>query len=129
MVPAGGEAAELALWSVGDEDEGVVVEELRDGVLVVSEVLVEGFAEVDTGFLEFDEDKRESVDKSDEVRAAGIEFAADPELGGEEEVVVVRMVPVDNADHPGLLAALLPVRDLHFHALLDELVDLLVGFA
>ena len=40
------------------------------------------------GGLEFDEEQRQAVDKPDQVSPAAVHIAGDPELGGEEEVVV-----------------------------------------
>jgi hypothetical protein len=38
VLPAGGHAAQAGLAAVGQDDEGVVPEEVRDGVLVVAQV-------------------------------------------------------------------------------------------
>ena len=48
--------------------------------------------------FEFDEDQRQAVDEADEIGAAFVHVARDPELRGEEEVVAGRVLPVDDAD-------------------------------
>jgi hypothetical protein len=45
--------------------------------------------------LQFYEDQRDAVDEADQVWAALVQFARDPQLRGEEEVVVLRVTPVD----------------------------------
>ena len=42
VLPGGGDAADLALAAVGEDQERVVPEEMRDRVLVVAQVVVEG---------------------------------------------------------------------------------------
>src|SRR5579884_605418 len=42
IFPAGGQAADLALCAIGDDDGGVIPEQLWDGVFVVADVAVEG---------------------------------------------------------------------------------------
>jgi hypothetical protein len=54
--------------------------------------------------LELHEDEGEAVDEADEIRAAGLDLAGDPELGGDEKVVVFGVIPVDDADGDVLLA-------------------------
>ena len=41
--------------------------------------------------------ERQAVDEADQVGAAGVERAGDPELADEQEVVVRRLLPVDDA--------------------------------
>ena len=57
-------------------------------VFVVAEVVVVGVLGGFGDGLELDEDERQAVDEADEVGAAGVDLAGDPELGDEEEVVV-----------------------------------------
>ena len=78
------------------------------------------------GGFELDEDQRDAVDKADQVGAALVHLAGDPELRGEEEIVVARVVPID---HPHRLddldALVVAVNDPH--AFLEQPVDLAVG--
>ncbi len=53
--------------------------------------------------LEFDEDQRQAVDEADQIGAASCRLSpGDPELRGDEEVVVGGRVPVDDADGDAL---------------------------
>ena len=76
--------------------------------------------------LQFDEDQRQAVDEADQVGAALVHLAGDPELRGEEEVVVLRLVPVDDADGLGDLLAFRAANG-DPDAVLQQLVDLPVG--
>ena len=76
--------------------------------------------------FELDEDEGEAVDEADEIGAFGIDLAGDPHLGGEEEVVVGGVVPVDDADVLDLLAS--PgVLGGDLDAVAQELPDIVVG--
>ena len=104
--------AEHGLEPVRQDDEGVRREDLRDRRAIVGEVAVVGVGHRLVARLEFDEQERQAVDEADEIGALGVEFAREPDLRGEEEVVRLRVVPVDDADDLGLaLAALSPHLD------------------
>ena len=59
------------------------------------------------GGFQFDEDQRHAVDKAHQVGAALVHFAGDPELGGQEEIVVGRVIPVNEMDRLQRLDSLL----------------------
>ena len=71
---------------------------MRDRVAVVAEVVVIGVLEVLVRGLQLDEDERDAVDEADEIGAALVEVRVDPELGDEQEIVVLRMLPVDDGE-------------------------------
>ena len=75
VFPVGGYGAYSASPSIAENDEGVVLEELRDVVLVVSEVVVVCFLEVPVGCLQLYEYERKSINESDEVRPSCVEVA------------------------------------------------------
>ncbi len=102
VLPASGEGADTSLAAVGEEDEGVVPEELGDGVFIVAQVVLIGVLQAAMGRFEFDEDEGDAVDEADEIGTAAVHIARDPELRDEQEVVVGGGVPVDEAD--GLVA-------------------------
>jgi hypothetical protein len=93
VIPLQSEAAQFALAAVRQNDEGVVPEDLRDGGLVVAQIVVEGGAQAAMRRFEFDENQRQAVDEADEIGAAFVHVARDPELRGEEEVVAGRVRP------------------------------------
>ena len=65
----------MASITVGQHDEGVVVEQVRDRVLVVGQVLLVGGADVLVDVLQLDEQERQAVDEADDVGAAAVEIA------------------------------------------------------
>ena len=131
VIPGCGDAADDALAAVGEENDGVVVEELRDGGFVVLEVLFVGEFELLVVGFEFDEDEGKSVDEADEIGAFVAIFAGDPKLGNHEEMVVIGVGPVDDAEGFELfftafyVGAVVAVSD--FDARFEELVGFLVG--
>ena len=72
--------------------------------------------------LQFDEDERQAIDEADQIASPLVDASRDPKLRGQEEVVVLRLVPVD---HPqrfvGLVAFI--VLEADPHAVLEQLVD------
>ncbi len=96
-------------------------------LLVVREVLVERRARRHAGLLQLDHHQRQAVDEADEVGPAGVERAGDAELADQQEVVVLRVLPVDHAQPLGLLPAVLAVGHGDRDAVLEQPVDLAVG--
>ncbi len=124
MLPLRGQAAELALHAVRDDQQRVVVEELRDRLLVVAEVLVEALAHVHAGLLQLDQHQRQAVHEAHQIRPLQIQLACHPELRGQQEIIVLRQLPIDHPHHLHPLTAVLRIGKLHLHALLQQLVDL-----
>ena len=98
VLQPGRHAADPGFRAVGQDDDGVVPEHLRDGVLVVGQVLLVGEFELLVGCLQFDEDERNAVHEADQIGTLLAVVAGNPELRGEEEVVVLGFVPVDQLD-------------------------------
>ena len=122
-----GERAHLGVRAVGQQDEGVGVEELRDALAaVVAQVVVEGALQRHGAALQLDEHQRQAVDEADQVAAAAVHVAGHPDLRGEEEVVVGRRGPVDHAQGLDAVPAVL-VGHLHLHAVLQQPVEVAVG--
>ena len=96
-------------------------------VLVVGEVLVEGRARRHAGLLQLHHHPGQAVDEADQVGPAGVEAAHDAELAHQQEVVLLRIRPVDDAQALGLLAAVLAVGHGDRDAVLEQAVDLAVG--
>jgi hypothetical protein len=96
-------------------------------LLVVGEVLVEGGPCSHAGFFQFNHYPGQAIDETDQVGPAGVERAGDAELADQQEVVVLRLFPIDHAQAFGLLAAVLPVGDGYRDAFLEQPIDLEVG--
>jgi hypothetical protein len=126
IFPGGGEAADFGFEGVGEDAEGVGVEELGDVAFVICQVVVEGVLEFDVGVFEFDEDEGESVDVQQDVGAAVGAIALYPELGDGEVFVLIEGVVVNNADATGFGSAL-GVFVFDGDAVSDQSVDGAVG--
>ena len=104
-LPVGTERADAAGGAVGGDQEGVAPEQLRDGGLVVAEVVCEGNAGRDAGLLELDHHQRQTVHEAHQVRPAVVEIPLHVELVDREPVVLRRSVPIDHPKpHLGLAA-------------------------
>ena len=87
--------------AVAHHQEDVVVEGVRDAVLVqiVREVLVKTGTDVPVDGLQLNEDQRQAVDETDEVRAPVVvrySHALDPQLTDRQEAVSGRVPKIDD---------------------------------
>ncbi len=120
-----GHRSDLCVCAVCEHDEGVVVEEVRDRVFVVLEVLFVGRPDTPVDVLQFHEEQGEAVDESHDVGPPAVEVAPDPELPDAEEVVLLRIREVKDPEAPAhQFALLVPETDLH--AVAEEVVLLAV---
>ena len=127
MAPVGCDAPNLGLASIGEDDEGVEPEELRDGVLVVCQISGEGCLNLFVGRLEFHEKERDAVDKSHEVGPPLIHFPHEPKLGNKEKVIVGVVVPVHQSDSFYLLSTSFRVGNMDFDPVPQKLIYLPIG--
>ena len=117
MFPRRRHAAQAAFDAVGDEDQAVVDEQLRDRLLVVRDVVLKRrFHTLLDGF-ELAHHQRQPVDERHQVRAALVHLACHPQLRHQQEVIVRRGIPVHDLD---ALRHQLALRraDFHLHAVL-----------
>ena len=113
MLLGGGHAADQCIAAIGQKDDRVVPEQVRDGVFIIAEVARIGGFQVLVGGFQLDKDQRDAVDKAEQVGSALVVIAGDPKLGGEEEIIFQRVLPIDEADRlDGLGAIRVAVGDL-----------------
>ena len=124
-LPARGDGPDLGLRAVGQDQEPVRDEEVRDGVAVVAQVVVVRMLQVAVRCLQLDEHQRDAVDEADQVGTAVVQVGVNPELRDEEEVVVLGVLPVDDREP---LRQRCPVRLANgdLDAVPQQRVDLLV---
>ena len=128
MFPSRRHAADLRLAAVGEDDDGVVPEQLRDGALVIPQIVLIGVLRSSVALLEFDEDQRQPIDEPDQIGPAFINAARDPELRSQKEVVVLRLVPVDDPHgFAGFVSLIVLKTDPH--AFFQQSVDFPVAWA
>ena len=104
------QGAHLGLQAVGEHQEGVVVEQMRDGVQIIGIVVGVGVLHVHVAALQLDEQQGQAVDEAHDVRPAAVEIAVNFELLHRQKVIVPRVGKVD--DH-GPAGVGFPVRLLH----------------
>ena len=105
---AGGEGADAGVGAVADDEGLVIDEEVADFGFVGLEL---GVGLPDVGFnvggvFEFEDGEGEAVDEEEDVGAAMAFGGGDRELVGDEEVVVVGVLEVDELDVVGGFVAL-----------------------
>ncbi len=126
MFPASRHTADPALVSIGEQDKGVVPEELRDGVFVVAQVIVKGMLQSLMRGFQLDQDQRQAVHKADQIRAALVDIPGNPHLRNEQEIVITGLIPVDDLYFFfNLFIRLVPKT--HLYTILEHQVNLAVG--
>ena len=88
--------AHLGIGAVGENQEGVVIKQTGDGVQIVGVVIGIGVLHVHSSGLQFHEKQRNSVDKTHNIRPAAVEITVDFHLPDSEEVVVRRILEVND---------------------------------
>ena len=86
----------LGLHAVGENQKGVVIEQMRNGVQIVGVVVGIGILHIHGVLLQFDEQQRNPVDKADNIRAAAVQVAVDLQFLDGEEMVVIGIPEVDD---------------------------------
>ncbi len=125
MFPARRHAPDATLRSVRQDDDCVVPEDLRDRVSIVGEVVLESILKRLVRCLQFDEQKRDAVDESDEIGPLSAVLARNPELRSEKEIVLVGVLPVNDFDRlDSFVVVSGSVGD--FDAVFQEFVDFLI---
>ena len=126
MLEPAGDRAEFGIHPVGQHNKSVVMEQMRDGVLVIEKVLLIGGAGIAADVLQLHEQQRQAVDEPDDIRPAAVQIAPHPQLPHAEEMVVLGNIEVEDPQslaHP--LAFGVAKGDPH--PVLDQFVLLTVG--
>ncbi len=104
-----------------------MVEEVRDGVPVVGEVLFIGGFEVFVDVLALHKQQRQSIDEAHDVGAPAVEIAPHPQLAHAQEVVVLRRFEIKDPQpfpHP---LAIVVAAEGDLYAVADQVVLLAIG--
>ena len=119
-LPIRRERADAAVRAVRGDEQRVEPEELRNLRLVVRQVLVERCARGHAGLLQLDDHQRQAVDEADQIRPAGVKRAGDAELADQQEIIIRRLLPINDAQPFRFLPAALTVRHGHLDAILEQ---------
>ena len=90
------EGAHLGLHAVGEHEEGIIIEQMRDRVQIVRVVVGVGVLHVHCGVFELHEQQRQAVDEADNIRPAAVEIAVDLHFLHRKEAVFRRVLKVDH---------------------------------
>ena len=120
------ESAHLGLHPVGEDQKSVIVEQVRDRVQIIRVVVGVGVLHVHRGVFQLHEQKRQAVDKADDIRPPAIEVAVDLHLLHCEEMIFLGILKVD---HHGaaLLGSTVRATDGNRNAVAQKEVFLLVN--
>ncbi|OQA53666.1 MAG: hypothetical protein BWY45_02923 [Euryarchaeota archaeon ADurb.Bin294] len=125
MLIFAGERPYLCLITVCQHDDGVIMEDMGNGVFVVCEISSIGNLKVPVHVLALDEEEWDPVHKSHDIWTFPVNLTPDPEFPDTEEVVVLRNVKVEYLqDRLFLFVLLIPVPDLY--SVFEEIIFLLV---
>ena len=91
--------------------------------LLVADVLPDALDDRDRRALQLQHAERDAVDVEHDVGALGVADLSDRDLLGDREVVLLRVLPVDEPDGLGLLAG----TRLDLDAVAQQSIDVLVG--
>ena len=89
------EGTDFGVMAVAQNEEGVVIKELRDGILIVGEVVGVGILNINIDRFELHKEQRDAVDKTDDIGAATVVVAVDFEFFDGEKMVVERILKID----------------------------------
>ena len=126
VLPLGGHRADLSLFTVAQHHDSVVVEKVWDRVLVVGEVFLKSRFEILVDIFAFNEQKRQAVDKSHDVRPPAIEIASHPQLAYTEKVVVDRLGEVEHPQPLSYPLALVVAKG-NLYTVTDQVVLFAIG--
>ncbi len=123
MRPLAGQRPDLRLLAVAEHDNGVVVEQVGNGIAIVGIILLERRLQIPVDVLALDEQQRQAIDEADDIRPPPVQISAHPQLTHAEEMVVLRLLEIE---YPQALAHPLTVgiAEPDLHPILDQVVFL-----
>ena len=89
------ESTDFGVMAVAQDEKSVVVKKLRDGILIVGEIVGVGILDIYVDGFEFHEEQRNTVDKADNIGAAAVESTVDFEFFDSEKMVVERILKIN----------------------------------
>ena len=90
------QCAHLGFRAVGEDQEGIVVEQMGNGVQVVGVVVGVGILDIHIVLFEFHEQQRNAIHKTNDIRTLPVEIAVDLQLFNGEEMVVFGILEIHN---------------------------------
>ena len=117
--------AHLGFQSIGQHKEGIVIEQLRNGIEIISVIVYVGVLHIHGRLFQLDEQQRNAIDKAHDVRSAAVQLRVDLHLFYGEEMIVFRVFEVDHRRASDFGAAIRPL-DRHRDAIPQQKILFLV---
>ena len=105
--------------------KGIIVEQLRNGIEIISVIVYVGVLHVHGGLFQLNEQQRNAIDKAHNVRSAAVQLRVDLHLSYGEEVVVFRVFEVDHRRASDFGASIRPL-DRHRDAIPQQKILFLI---
>ena len=87
--------ADLRFQSIGEDQESVVVKQVRYRIQIVGVVICIGILNIYVGIFQFNEQQRNAIDKAHNVCAAAVEISMNFQFPNGQEVVLIRVQEVN----------------------------------
>ena len=85
------------LGAVGEDEERIEVEQLWDGIQIIGIIVGIGVFNGHRGFFQFYEEQGNAIHEAHDVRPAAVQVAVDLHFLDSQEMIVLRLVKVDDA--------------------------------
>ena len=117
--------AHLGFQSIGQHKEGIVIEQLRNGIEIISVIVYVGVLHIHGRLFQLDEQQRNAIDKAHDVRSAAVQLRVDFHFFYGEEMIVFRVFEVDHRRASDFGAAIRPL-DRHRDAIPQQKILFLI---
>ena len=125
MLEFTGNGANLGVNTIAQDNKGVVIKQVWDGVFVISKILLISSTNILVNVFHLHKQQRNTIHKADKVRSATINIAFDPKLSDQQEMIVFVVVKIKQAK-PFLYPFTFFVMEAHLYAILMKGVFLLI---
>ena len=119
------EGTDFRFCAVGEHQKGVVIEQMRDRILIIGVIVCIGILYVNIIAFQFYKQERQTVDEAHNIGAAAVQITMDPQFLYSEEVIVHWILKIDDS---GFLCFRLAVRflDRYWDTVTDKEILLFV---
>src|SRR5690606_15175489 len=125
MLKFTGNGANLGVNTIAQDNKGVVIKQVRDGVFVLRNILLIGSTDILVNVFHLHKQQRNTIHKAHKVCSATINIAFDPKHSDQQEVIVFVVVKIKQAK-PFLYPFTFFVMEAHLYAILMKGIFLLI---
>jgi len=120
-----GNSAYPCIRTVAEQDEGVAMEKMGNGVFIIFEVVVKRVAQVGMVRFEFEKDQWNAVDKTYDIGTATVQFPRHFQLMHGQKMVVIVLLEIEHTQ-AALFQNTFGIGKTYRNALLQQLVFVFV---